>query len=592
MPAYATQRARLVEAMPPLDGILPQNEPGQPDVRPLSRAEIAQQLAEAANNQASLMLILGWGDGSVPRALLDDPLCRQKHLVIILFAGEEDAFARSLAGTDAIPWSDGNLRICIVRERADLQRLIVTNFNQHHDLPALAGADLVERHPLTPAAEALRSAVLPELHTLLADRPQAYGNDIIDSFMGLDHASSNARLILPAPTIGEMKGFFGATPIISIAAGPSVKRHLDQLRRLQDRCILVACDAVLHGLLDAGIDPHFVTPLERVDLIKPMLTRAGESRSIYAGLPVCPPEAVAAFGEGRTIGLSCGDRLYDWLTPEPTLRINTGLSTGTLSVSVACALGTGPVYLVGHDLAKDENASHWDGAGYAGNDWKRVKTSVEEDAPVLSGYEDRRIPGNGGGLVQSIAWWDRFRYDIAHEAGLMRAAGRVLHNVNAHDRIFAHIDHTGSDPLPDPDSLPPLAPWRLPERKPERYDSWAARARLLPEDSVLFRAHLADLQRDLATAKAGPPSGWDPAPFADRLDLTAAVSPGNRMAFAYVLRSAMHNSNAEMHLRRRTASASRSRWLILESMQDLCSALDGALTTLHPELERIAREHS
>ena len=592
MADYVANRARLIETFPGMEHLLPIEEPAPVPVPRLTERQRVALMQPAANNHCSQVIVYGWGDGTIARSLLGDPLCRQKNLLVVVFGGEEGAFARAITGLEETAWNGGNIRISLIVCEADLHRLIISNFNHHEQLPMLAGVEVIDGHPLTAAAEETRSRLGQRLTTLLSDRPQAYGNDIVDSFTGLDNSAANARTLLPAPTIGEMTGFFGTTPIIAIGAGPSLRRHVDTLRKLQDRCILVACDAVLHGLLDAGIDPHFITPLERVDAILPMLTRAGSSRAIYAGLPVCPREAINHFGPDRAISLYCGDRLYDWLCPEPGNRVNTGLSTGTLSVSVACALGTGSVYLVGHDLAKDANASHWDGAAYALNDWAKAKVSVDRERPALSGYEDRLIPGNDGGMVASIAWWDRFRFDITHEAEAMQRAGRTLYNVNAQDRIFARIDHTGSAPLPDPESLPVLAPWRLPARNQGRYDAWAARARQLPADGLAFVMHFEKLREDLAATMRQGPSAWQAETFAERLDLTSAVSTGNRAAFAYMLRSALHNSNADMHLHRRTESSARSRWIMLQSMDDLSQALIIAMTTLQPELERIAREHS
>ena len=43
---------------------------------------------------------------------------------------------------------------------------------------------------------------------------------------------------------------------------------------------------VLHGLLDQGIEPHFVTPLERGPGTALMVSRGDKARTIFAGLPV------------------------------------------------------------------------------------------------------------------------------------------------------------------------------------------------------------------------------------------------------------------------------------------------------------------
>lgn len=593
MASYSDLRSQLLGFMPQLGWALPPEEVPSPPVRSLEPAELRRVLREPANNHASLVLVVGWGDGTVVRALLDDPFTRQKRIHAMVLSGEEPLFARNLVEWRAagVELAQG-IQISRIEDHLSLQRMIGSYYQHHEQIPQVAGCDLVEDHPLCERAERLRADLRQDLHTLLADRPQAYGNDILDSFMGLANSSRNARLLLPAPTLGSMRGFFGDRPVISIAAGPSVKRHLDRLRELQDRCVLVACDAVLHGLLDAGIDPHFISPLERTESINPLLTRVNESRCMYAGAPVVQPASVQRFSEDRVIGTYVGDRLYDWLCPDPGLRINAGLSTGTLSVSVAAALGTGPTFLVGHDLARDASGSHWAGAAIAGDGWGKAKEKVNSEKPALSGYDDRMIPGNDGKLVPSIAWWDRFRQDISGEGALLERQGRKLYNVNAHDRVFARIDHTHAAPLPDPASLKPLAPWRLPERVPERLTDWQKRIQLLPDDITAFRGHLTTLRDDVAAAKRAPPDGWDVEGLAKRMDLSSAVSAGNRMAFSYILRSALHNSNSEMHLRRRVHSTALSRWRMLDSLGDLCQALGNALDRLSPELVEIAHEHA
>lgn len=589
---YQERRAEIIQRIPFLEPLLPTHLGPTPDIATLSPVALGGLMRQPADNHAALVLVLGWGDGSIPKALLTDPLTSQKQIHILVFPGEEDALARSIIGDDDQRLAlNGHVRFSRVCDRASVRLALAHTFARHEDLPVLAGLDIVAEHPLTAPAMAARRELASDVYTLLADRPQAYGNDILDSFTGLTNSAKNAAILLPAPTIGDMLGFFGNTPVIAIGAGPSLRRHLPRLRELQDRCILVACDAVLHGLLDAGIDPHFVTPLERVDLIIPMLTRAGESRSIYAGLPVCPAAAVANFGPARAIGLYCGDRLYNWLHPAPTTRISTGLSTGTLSVSVAAALGTGSVYLIGHDLSRDEQGSHWEGADYAGKDWKQAHAAVSQDKPFGSGYEERLIRGNDGGWVKSIAWWDRFRDDISVEAHSLHVAGRTIYNVNAHDRICALIDHTEAAPLPDPRSLPILPPLRLPARNEQRLSEWRQRVKLLPEDGLAFAAHFKTLREDLALARTQPPASWDLPAFAKRIDLDSGVSEGNCMAFSYVLRSALHNCNAEMHLQRRTSSPGRCGWNTLATMGDLCDALLLAMGTLQQGLEEIAHDH-
>ena len=95
-----------------------------------------------------------------------------------------------------------------------------------------------------------------------------------------------------------------AMPVISIAAGPSLRQHIDTLRALQDKCLFVACDAVLKGLVAEGIQPHFCTPLERVDEVFELTEPAIGTRTIFAGIRLSPANrsnhskaAASAFGD-------------------------------------------------------------------------------------------------------------------------------------------------------------------------------------------------------------------------------------------------------------------------------------------------------
>ncbi len=591
MTLYTEQRAAFLAQNPRFIELLPGEPPAGASLPGMSPATLRAHIRPAADTNAALIIIVGWGDGAVLRALAEDPFCRQKEIHQLILAGEQDAFAASLLLPLVEKLTGMRLKLACIESHADIERYCVEVFAQHHVIPQLAGVDLIETHPLHPAGARFRDEHLAVLHKALCDRPTSYGNDVMDSFSGLVQATQNARILLNAPSIGQLRGWFGTTPVISIAAGPSLKDRLEHIRRLKDRCILVACDAVLSGLLDAGIDPHFVCPLERVEVSRRMMVRAKESRAFYAGLPVVMPDIVETFA-GRAVGVFCGDRLYDWLCPDPGPRVNSGMSTGVLSVTVGATLTNGPVYLVGHDLARSANGSHWDGAAYAKESWGKVKATVDEELSAMSGYETRWIPGNDGSLVESITWWDRFREEIAHEAFSLAQDGRQMINPNAHDRIFARIDHTIAAPLPDPDSLPLLGEITLPAGDPERHRSWQARARHLPADCAAFAKHLAKLRDDLALVRKEPPSAWDVEGFAQRLAFEeAGISAGNRMGFAYFLRSALHNTNAAMHLQRRTTSPALSRWRMLDAIDQASQAMANATDKLKSEMEELVRAH-
>jgi hypothetical protein len=527
----------------------------------------------ACHNLASTLIVIGIGDGSVLSAINDDPqLCKK------------DIFALAL-GTETVPAIvNPHMRCDHAVDFVGAQQWMFDRFGAHSDIIRLAGADFVETHPLAEADERLRAEILPRLHASLADRPWALGNDINDTFMGLYHASLNAKTLLPAPSIGDVCGMFGDTPVISVGAGPSVKEHLETLRKLQNHCLIVACDAIYSPLKEAGIVAHFVTPLERLRQQAQLCKAAQGTATIFAGIPACHPETVDVF-EGRAIYVHAMDKLYDWLAPKESLRCLTGSSTGVLSFLIGASLTRGKVYLVGHDLAKDAHGeTHFGGCEFAAK--AQEKETKNSGAFGVNGYEQRMVPGNNGGLVESIMWWDTFRLEIATQARLI--PGRVF-NVNAHTGKYARIDNTLAAPLPDADSLPRLPEIRVQRTHHDRYDDWRSRAKLLPEDCRRFIHGMETYRADIARTWNDQPAQWQLDDLLNRMSPHLNVSDGNAEAFGYFLRSAITNEQMYMSWRaRRCTSKEQAYWHAMQSLDCLADALIKAVTIVQPLLEEIA----
>ncbi len=525
-------------------------------------------------NFSSTLIVFGIGDGSVIRTINDDPLLRSKDIYAVAFPGETHAET-----------TNTNMRCDTIIDWESAQEWMFRRFGAHADIIRLAGADLVETHPLAPEAESFRTTFLPRLHANLADRAWGLGNDINDTFMGLYHASLNAKTLLPSPSLGNVCGIFGNIPAISVGAGPSVKDHLDELRALQDKCIIVACDAVYPALIKEGIVAHFVTPLERLKQQAGLLACARGTRTIFAGIPACHPDSVSHFQE-RTLYIHAMDKLYDWLAPREDLRCLTGSSTGVLSFLVAASLTRGPVYLVGHDLAKGPNGtSHFDGCEFAAQ--AQAKETANSGSFGVNGYETRFIPGNDGGMVESIAWWDTFRLEISSQAKLI--PGRVF-NVNAHAGKYARIEHTSAAELPDAAALPPLPSIQIERIHHDRYDEWRARAALLLSDCDAFLSGMENYRQELAHAFSRSPDTWDLDAFMNRMDPEMGVSIGNKQAFSYFLRSAITNEQMYMSWKARSfRSKEQAYFHTMKSLDGLASALVNAVATLKPCMEDIAR---
>lgn len=525
---------------------------------------------ESISPCGSLLVILGIGDGQLLQSCVTDARIRQKDIWILAFS--EPSPQSSLPE---------RTRLVQIRDSTDIAQWVASTFSDHEEIVRLGGIDIVESGGLASQSQHLRDSLRQRLIGALVDRPWALGNDINDSFMGLWHSSLNAKRILRAPSIGQVAGFVSETPVISLGAGPSVGAHLDELRALQDKCLIVACDSVCPGLVKEGIIPHVVTPLERSRDQAQFVSCLANTRAIFAGISACHPDTLAPFAD-RIIYLHGLDKLYDWLEPNENLRCMTGSSTGVLAFYVAASLSRGPVYLLGHDLAKEDGVSHWSGAEFAGKAFAKEEERV--GAFGSNGYEERLIMGNSGKLLTSIMWWDNFRSEIAGQAKLM--GGRVF-NVNAHDGRYALIENTLAAPLPDPASLPAFVMPPVPQDQHARYDDWHARASQLGADGRAFVAGMSQLQRDIAVMRRKPAHEWNIDTLMERITPQAHVSPGNVAAFQYFLRSAIYNEQTlGSHRARFWRSRNEAYWGTMQSLDGLADAMASAVVHLQGLLER------
>lgn len=286
----------------------------------------------------------------------------------------------------------------------------------------------------------------------LVDRPAQFGDDCIDCLQGLLNIARNAKHLLGAPGLPRVD-----VPAICVGGGPSLGRHIEALKRLQHKCVIVCSQTSVKGLLANGITPHLATPMERgIEMCKYMPADCGATA--FAGAPLVNPGVCSAFKSHHYIGSL--DALYEWTTLPGERRYYFGSSTGTTACSVATMLSR-KVYLIGHDLAYEEGNSHW------------ADSQAERWDPKTSDLY--QIEGHHGEHLTTTHIYKRLEDQLR---AMAEAHGNVV-NVNGHDGIFAKIRSTKAEPLPDPDTLPDFV-FPVCEPVPERRKAWRRNAIKLP----------------------------------------------------------------------------------------------------------------
>ena len=81
------------------------------------------------------------------------------------------------------------------------------------------------------------------------------GNDPYDSLIGIHQTIANLRPLVQDPGIITFKKRFQGRPALVIGAGPSLNKNIRLLKEARHKALLVAVDAALKPLLEAGITP-------------------------------------------------------------------------------------------------------------------------------------------------------------------------------------------------------------------------------------------------------------------------------------------------------------------------------------------------
>ena len=187
-------------------------------------------------------------------------------------------------------------------------------------------------------------------------------------------------------------------PAIVVAAGPSLNKNIQELKKAKGKAFIIAVDTAIKPLLKEGIIPDMYATL---DGKKPLeLIEIEGSRNIPLLTNVDSSKNLLDYHKGKKFfyrqGYQYVDEIYDGNEKKfESMRV--GGSVATLAFSLACHLGCKSVILVGQDLAYTNNRSHADGT-FADKmkeedttNYIMVPGNYEEQVPTIQNLNGYRI---------------------------------------------------------------------------------------------------------------------------------------------------------------------------------------------------------
>lgn len=175
----------------------------------------------------------------------------------------------------------------------------------------------------------------------------------------LENGINNISYLKNSVSIWELKDDFPSdVPVIIVAAGPSLNKNVEQLKKAKGKSIIICVDRAYEIMLEHSIEPDFIALLDPTKSLKYCGNKKGFTIPLLCKLEGSPD--ILNNHDGKKIIYNCEEyysAIYSMLGKKFE-SITTGGSVATASFAIAAKMGFEKIILVGQDLAYVDNLTH------------------------------------------------------------------------------------------------------------------------------------------------------------------------------------------------------------------------------------------
>lgn len=183
-------------------------------------------------------------------------------------------------------------------------------------------------------------------------------------------------------------------PGIVVAAGPSLNKNIEELKKAKGRAFIVAVDTAIKPLLNAGIVPDMFAI---VDGEKPLLLiEKEEAKKIPLMGTLTSASEIFNYHTGMKFlfneGFQYAEKIFH-KTKLPVGNVSSGGSVATHVFSLLYKIGLTRIILVGQDLALTNNKTHADGTFHEEMEeldtskYMKVEGNYEKEVPTRQDFK-------------------------------------------------------------------------------------------------------------------------------------------------------------------------------------------------------------
>jgi len=308
----------------------------------------AERFAQAVDPEKPTVILTGIGLGYPTEAIWRQ---NEGRCLLIVLEPDPAMIFRALHCCDlSKPIGDGRL-VFLNREEADH----LHGRLEPHNLLLMAGIQFVRFEPGLQLAGEFHTRMSKRIADFVSYVSMSIKTAVANARITAQNVAFNLPTYLATPPIDVLKGRFAGRPGILIAAGPSLRKHLDLLSELRGRAVTCCVQTVFKTLLARGIVPDFVTSLDYSEVSKRYFEAIDDVRGVHL---VAEPKANHHVIDAYDGPVSLLDNAFARMCLGDDLAGRQGLRAGATVAHLAFYLlehlGCDPIILVGQDLAFSE----------------------------------------------------------------------------------------------------------------------------------------------------------------------------------------------------------------------------------------------
>ncbi|MBU0970065.1 MAG: DUF115 domain-containing protein [Proteobacteria bacterium] len=197
----------------------------------------------------------------------------------------------------------------------------------------------------------------------------------------------------------ELAEKFKGVPALIVAAGPSLDKNIQEIKRAVGKAVIISVDTALPALLKQGIKPDFITSIDyNSPTYEKIADMALDPRSREISL-ICTSWVAATVSKtfpAKTIFWAFGGTAFEnWINHAlgGSMSIGGAGTVAHLNFLSAKILGCDPVIFVGQDLAYSYSKEHASEVVFTGTE---TMEKILKDAVWVKGVTEAKVPTTRG----------------------------------------------------------------------------------------------------------------------------------------------------------------------------------------------------